>query len=96
MDQPYTFRKVGHARHRRRPIALSWDKSAPDTALRKTGIGLLGEVPWGTHTCLFYETKQDLLDTAPPHGLPFGGVADQDRRHVHEGANLLHVVAPRE
>ena len=63
MDQPYTFRKVGHARHRRRPIALSWDKSAPDTALRKTGIDLLGEVPWGTHICLFYETKQDLLDT---------------------------------
>ena len=63
MDQPYTFCKVGHARHRRRPIALSWDKSAPDTALRKTGIGLLGEVPWGTHICLFYETKQDLLDT---------------------------------
>jgi DNA-binding CsgD family transcriptional regulator len=63
MDQPYIFHKVGHTRHRRRPIALSWDKSAPDTALRKTGIGLLGEVPWGTHICLFYETKRDLLDT---------------------------------
>jgi hypothetical protein len=45
MDQPYTFGKIGHAAHRRRPIALSWDKSAPDTALRKTGIDLLGEVP---------------------------------------------------
>jgi len=63
MDQPYTFGKIGHAPHHRRPIALSWDKSAPDTPLRKTGIGLLGEVPWGTHICLFYETKQDLLDT---------------------------------
>jgi DNA-binding CsgD family transcriptional regulator len=31
--------------------------------LRKTGIGPLGDVPWGTHICLFYETKQDLLDT---------------------------------
>ena len=41
MDQPYTFGKIGHATHRRRPIALSWDKSAPDTALRKTEIGLL-------------------------------------------------------
>jgi DNA-binding CsgD family transcriptional regulator len=63
MDQQYTFRDAVHARHRRRPIALSWDKSAPDTALRKTGINLLGEVPWGTHLCLFYETKQDLLET---------------------------------
>src|SRR3984957_9276151 len=63
MGHPYTFSKIGHAAHRRRPIALSWDKSAPDIALRKTGIDLLGEVPWGTHICLFYETKQDLLDT---------------------------------
>ena len=63
MAQPYIFPKIGHAAHRRRPIALSWDKSAPDTSFRKTGIGLLGDVPWGTHVCLFYETKQDLLDT---------------------------------
>ena len=63
MDKPYVIRKAGHARHRRRPIAPSWDESAPDTALRQSGIGLLGDVPWGTHICLFYETKQDLLDT---------------------------------
>lgn len=63
MNKPYTLREGSHVRHRRRPIGLSWDKSAPDTALRKTGIGLVGEVPWGTHICLFYETKQDLLDT---------------------------------
>jgi DNA-binding CsgD family transcriptional regulator len=60
---PYTFGKVDHAPHHRRPIALSWDESAPDIALRNTGISLLGELPWGTHICLFYETKQDLLDT---------------------------------
>jgi len=47
----------------RRPIALAWERSAPDAALRQTGIGLLGEVPWGTHICLFYETLQDLRDT---------------------------------
>jgi DNA-binding CsgD family transcriptional regulator len=35
--------------------------SEPD--LRKTGIRLLGSIPWETHICLFYETKQDLLDT---------------------------------
>ncbi|MEY2505320.1 MAG: two-component system, sensor histidine kinase PdtaS, partial [Verrucomicrobiota bacterium] len=29
----------------------------------KTGIRTIGEVPWGTHFCCFYETKQDLLET---------------------------------
>ena len=63
MNKPYTFREGSHARRRRRPIGLSWDESEPDTALRKTGIDLIGDVPWGTHICMFYETKQDLLDT---------------------------------
>jgi DNA-binding CsgD family transcriptional regulator len=31
---------------------------------RKTGIRVVGDTPWGTHICVFYETKQDLLDTA--------------------------------
>jgi len=34
------------------------------SSLRKTGIGLVGDTPWGTHICVFYETKQDLLDAA--------------------------------
>ena len=34
-----------------------------DIIPRRTGIRLLGEIPWGTHICVFYETKQDLLDT---------------------------------
>ncbi len=29
---------------------------------RKTGIDAVGDMPWGTHFCLFYETKEDLLD----------------------------------
>ena len=29
---------------------------------RQTGIPVLGQIPWGAHICLFYETKQDLLD----------------------------------
>lgn len=37
----------------RRPITLSWDKSVPDMALRKTGISLMADVPWGTHVCLW-------------------------------------------
>jgi DNA-binding CsgD family transcriptional regulator len=31
--------------------------------LRQTGIPVLGQIPWGAHICLFYETKQDLLDS---------------------------------
>lgn len=30
--------------------------------LTRTGITTLGAIPWGAHVCLFYETKQDLLD----------------------------------
>lgn len=31
--------------------------------LRRTGIPGIGSVPWGTHCCHFYETKEDLLDS---------------------------------
>lgn len=31
--------------------------------LRETGIGPIGKMPWGTHICVFYETRKDLLDT---------------------------------
>jgi DNA-binding CsgD family transcriptional regulator len=30
---------------------------------RQTGIPVFGQIPWGAHICLFYETKQDLLDS---------------------------------
>src|SRR6266446_7122989 len=35
--------------------------------LRKTGISVVGDVPWGTHLCHFYETKEDLLDILIPY-----------------------------
>jgi hypothetical protein len=25
--------------------------------LRKTGVDVVGDIPWGTHFCLFYDTK---------------------------------------
>jgi DNA-binding CsgD family transcriptional regulator len=34
---------------------------------RSMGIDSLGEKPWGEHYCLFYETKDDLLDCAVPY-----------------------------
>lgn len=36
-------------------------------ALRHAGIDILGDVPWGTHFCLFYHTKQDLIDILVPY-----------------------------
>ena len=38
-----------------------------DLQLRKTGIGVVGDVPWGSHFFMFYETKEDLLDTLVPY-----------------------------
>src|SRR5882724_5817647 len=36
---------------------------AMTTAMRKTGIDVVGDMPWGAHFCLFYETQADLLET---------------------------------
>jgi len=37
--------------------------TAMATEMRKSGIDVIGDMPWGTHFCLFYESKEDLLDT---------------------------------
>jgi hypothetical protein len=29
-------------------------------------VNVLGEIPWGSHICVFYETEEDLLDTVIP------------------------------
>jgi len=34
---------------------------------RKTGIDIVGDVPWGTHFCQFYQTKEDLIDILIPY-----------------------------
>jgi len=41
--------------------------SSSQQSNRKTGIDILGDVPWGTHSCLFYKTKEDLLDILVPY-----------------------------
>jgi len=35
--------------------------------LRKTGIDIIGDAPFGTHVCLFYNTRADLLDILVPY-----------------------------
>ena len=42
---------------------------------RDTGINIVGEAPWGTHFCHFFDTKQDLLDILVP---------DLGRLNAHE------------
>jgi len=37
------------------------------TELRKTGIDILGDVPWGTHFCQFYDTAEDLVEILVPY-----------------------------
>ena len=36
-------------------------------SIRETAINVLGDVPWGTHFCLFYKTKEDLFDILVPY-----------------------------
>jgi PAS domain S-box-containing protein len=35
--------------------------------LRKSGIDIFGDVPWGTHICQFFKTKEDLIDILVPY-----------------------------
>jgi len=35
--------------------------------LRRFGIDLVGSIPWGTHLCQFYQTKEDLIDVLVPY-----------------------------
>src|SRR6266404_7156251 len=35
---------------------------ATTAEMEKTGIDVVGDIPWGTHFCLFYETLTDLLE----------------------------------
>ncbi|MCJ7748353.1 MAG: PAS domain S-box protein, partial [Desulfobacterales bacterium] len=38
-----------------------------EKAFRKTGIDIIGDAPWGTHLCQFYQTKKDLIDVLVPY-----------------------------
>jgi len=35
--------------------------------LSKSGIDVIGDIPWGTHFCQFYQTKKDLMDILVPY-----------------------------
>jgi len=35
--------------------------------LRRTGVSITGDVPWGAHFCQFYQTKEDLIEMLVPY-----------------------------
>ncbi|AKB27682.1 sensory transduction histidine kinase [Methanosarcina siciliae T4/M] len=35
--------------------------------MRMSGIDIIGNIPWGTHFCQFYQTKEDLMDVLVPY-----------------------------
>ncbi len=37
------------------------------TGLRNSGIEVIGELPWGSHFCNFFESKEDLLQILVPY-----------------------------
>ncbi len=40
---------------------------AKNDALRRFGVSHVGKIPWGTHLCQFYESKEDLIDILVPY-----------------------------
>jgi hypothetical protein len=58
-----------HARNPWRVFFVINDERLPTMRedIRHTGIDVIDQVPWGTHLCLFYETKEDLRDTLVPY-----------------------------
>jgi|ERR1700730_11275977 hypothetical protein len=56
--------REGKSAARNRSMAASAERSLADLKLRKSGILVMDSLPWGAHICVFYETKEDLLDTA--------------------------------
>jgi hypothetical protein len=43
-----------------RPLKITADK-------RESGITSLGDLPWGSHVCQFYRTKEEMLGTVVPY-----------------------------
>jgi len=80
-------------------------KSAPTEngqRLRDTGLEAVGEVPWGTHFSIFYETKKDLLEIVVPFfkaGLQANEfclwiVANSELLTINEAKAVLHEAVP--
>src|SRR5438309_10946430 len=49
------------------PARRARPRDLMESQKRKTGISVVGDRPWGSHLCLFYETKEDLLEMVVPY-----------------------------
>jgi DNA-binding CsgD family transcriptional regulator len=66
VEAAMTRKPIGTPGRRKVPARSKIDGVATDSlesAPRETGIRAMGDMPWGTHICVFYETKNDLLET---------------------------------
>lgn len=48
------------------PVRIGGESKLPPKK-RDSGIPIIGDIPWGSHFCQFYKTKQDLLDILVPY-----------------------------
>jgi hypothetical protein len=39
----------------------------PSAEMRDSGVALIGDLPWGSHFCQFYQTKKDVLEVLVPY-----------------------------
>jgi PAS domain-containing protein len=60
-------RPSGHAMGEGDLQALNAGIGVESGELRHTGVATIGDVPWGTHLCQFYQDKQDLIDILVPY-----------------------------
>src|SRR6267142_4626804 len=49
-----------------RPKACRLAVAMATPRLRRTGLSLLGDLPWGSHACHLFQTRSDLLETLIP------------------------------
>ncbi|MHC4889205.1 MAG: MEDS domain-containing protein, partial [Planctomycetota bacterium] len=62
------FERVRNVSKCKKPeLPLATVGTTEEKARRETGIDILGEVRWGTHFCVFYQSKQDLIDILVPY-----------------------------
>lgn len=66
-DRPSTDTTADKKKISLRGQVITDDGEDPDSDFRQSGIDIVGEVPWGTHFCQFYQSQQDLIETLIPY-----------------------------
>ena len=68
--------RTPHTTKLRGTIAAAVANHEGGSESRKTGLSPIAQAPWGTHICMFYETKEDLVDAATAYFS--AGIADNE------------------